>query len=115
MFTIRWSLETYNALTDTNPDHFALFADQDNILIKEKVRGSISVSGFGSQNIAHGLTYIPLVFVFGNMVGDEWTLLGGDSGNIYAHIELNTTNIVIVNSSSVAHLFKYYLFYDQVA
>ena len=50
------ALPDYNAETDTDPNHFFLFVDQevDYVLIKEKLRGSVTVADSGTENIAHG-------------------------------------------------------------
>lgn len=112
--TIRISLPGYNALTDTNIDHFALYADADNVLIKEKTRGSVSIANGGNQSIAHGLAYIPYVLVFAEVDTDKWSMVLGDSSDYNANIELNTTNLIIRNSLGSTKTFKYYIFYDQI-
>jgi hypothetical protein len=112
------ALPGYNADVDTDPNHFSVYYDEtdpdENVLIKEKTRNSVSVGAFSSQTIAHSLGYVPLVFVFANLSGDRWTYVGADSADYTAYIEVNTTNLIIHNTSSVAHDFKYYIFYDQI-
>ncbi|MDE2026118.1 MAG: hypothetical protein KGJ07_06495 [Patescibacteria group bacterium] len=118
-FLARISLAGYNALTDTNPDHYALFCDQDNVLIKEKARGSGSLSYTGSTNINHGLSYIPM-FLFwgddssGNLIyggltntfsaANEWDV-NSDTSN------LNITQLVDMSSRN----YQYFIFYDKLS
>ena len=111
--TIRVSLPTYNALTDTNLDHYALYADGDNILIKEKTRGSASIANGASQTIAHCLSYVPLLKVFAEVSSGKWSEVLGDSADYNTHIELNSTNLIIYNSLGATKTFKYYILYDQ--
>jgi len=114
MNTIRVALPGYDAETDTNPDHFALYSDQNWILIKEKIRGTVSIGNGSSSNIAHGLSYIPFVLVFAEVTSGVWVLLSGDSSDYNAWIELNTTNLIINNSLGGTKNFKYYIFYDNI-
>ena len=62
---IKIALPGYNAFTDTDPDHFALYVDQDDptdyVLLKEKEKDTISVSS--STPISHGLGYVPLCLI----------------------------------------------------
>lgn len=116
----RISLPGYNALTDTEVDHFALYTDIANILIKESVRGSTSVSAGSSTNIAHGFAYLPMALVFaekadGNVgTTGRWFQVGGpDSFNGGVGFRVTTTNVVLINDYSNAKTFKYYIFYDQ--
>lgn len=117
--TIRVALPSYNAETDTNPDHFALYSDEDWVLIKEKTRGSSTVSASSSTNIAHGLSYIPMVLVFAEAAdGDvgtagKWYQVAGKDSNSLVGIEVTTINLILTNNASNAKNFKYYIFYDQ--
>ena len=61
--TIRVSLPGFNAGTDTNIDHYSVYSDSDNILIKEKTRGTVNVANGATGTVAHGLGYIPFVSV----------------------------------------------------
>lgn len=109
------ALPGYNALTDTNPDHFALYVDQatDYILIKEKVRGTTSVNG--TVNIAHGLSYIPFCMAFVEYVSGGWQKLysvGIDGGGYW--FEVDGTNLILKNTTGTAKTFSYYIFYDNL-
>lgn len=116
-YTLRVSLPTYNALTDTNPDHYALYADSDWILIKEKARGSCSISNGNTETISHDLGYIPYTIVFYNISSgvwkkiqarDDWEGLGGS-------FTLTTTQLLITNNTGSTKTFKYYIFYDNIS
>ncbi len=105
----------YNAATDTNPDHFALYVDQvtDYILIKEKLSGIISVNG--TVNIEHGLNYVPLCFVFAEVSTGVWRKLFGfpiDSTGCW--FEINSTYLVLKNTTGSAKNFSYKIFYDNI-
>lgn len=112
---IKVALPGYDAFTDTNPDHFALFVDNsvDYVLIKEKTRNTQSVNG--TSNIAHGLAYIPYCIAFVEVSAGVWKRL-------YSHpidgsgywFEINETNVVLRNTTGVAKTFAYYIFYDLI-
>jgi len=115
---MRVSLPTYNALTDTNPDHFSLYTDEDWILVKEKTRGSVTTDG--TENITHNLGYVPffIVMVYYEAYGLEigWTPIqffqsAFELPEYYA--QSNTTRLQIVNTTGSETYFKYYIFYDQ--
>lgn len=113
--TIRISLPTINALTNTDPNNFALYADAtvDYILIKEKSRGSSSFTG--TSNIAHGLGYIPLCFVFTEISSNVYRkLFSSPFDGIGYWFEVNATNLVLRNSTGLSKVFQYYIFYDIV-
>lgn len=112
--TIRVALPGYRVDTDTDPDHFALFGDEDWVLIKEKERGSVTVANGSSQTITHGLGYVPMVFVYGQLQNDEWTQIFGDSTELSAYIDVTATTLVIHNSYAQSKQFKYYIFYDRI-
>jgi len=112
--TIRIALPTYNALTDTNPDHFALYADEDWVLVKEKLHNSLMIGAGSHVHITHSLGYVPFVIVFGKTSGEKWSLLQGDASDLTAKIEVSTTELIIYNNDGVnAHAFDYYIFHDQ--
>jgi hypothetical protein len=106
--TIRVSLPGFNVLTDIDPDHFALYADEDWVLIKEFSRGSISVATFDSESITHNLGYVPFWSVY---AGGVWVW----GWNIYGDYRAssNTTTLTLNNLTGSSAVFKYYIFYDQ--
>lgn len=109
------ALPGYDATTDTDPNHFALYVDQivDYILIKEKTKATVSVSS--TTNIAHGLGYVPHCIVFAEISAGVWRKLFSapitGSGFWY---EVNSTNLVLRNTSGSAKNFSYHIFYDNV-
>ena len=109
---IKVALPGYNAETDTNPDHFALYSDEDWVLIKEKLRDSIEVDAFSSETITHNLGYVPFFAVYANNgTFGKWI----NGYNIYEEYKCyaTTTTLVLINSSASAITFQYYIFYDQ--
>lgn len=104
----------YNALTDTDPDHFALYADQavDYILIKEKARGYATVGAGGSLNIGHGLSYVPFCLVFVESSAGVWRKVFSTAidGTIWS-FEVNETNLVLKGANG---FFWYHIFYDNI-
>ncbi len=117
-YTIRVSLPSYDALTDTNLDHYALCADIDNILIKEKARGTITLSYSDWGNIAHNLNYIP-AFLFwgedsnGNLVLTE-SIFTFSLNSWYTQID--GTNLLIAQGAVYPGTAtgSYFIFYDNI-
>ena len=112
-------LSGYDAQTDTNPDHFSLYVDQevDYVLIKEKERGSKNVANNGSEAITHGLQYVPFVLAFMDrgdgsfqrVFGMDPSVVTGDAG-----FTINTTTLTLANISGSAKRLLYQIFYDNV-
>lgn len=69
--SMRVSLPGYNALTESNIYNYSIYADSDNVLIKEFSRGSLSVADSASEEITHGLGYIPDFIVYGEDPADS--------------------------------------------
>ena len=110
--TIRVSLPGYDALTDTNPDHYALYSDNDWILIKEKANGSGSVTSGNTAIIAHNLGYIPMYFVYVQVSATEWQIVNFVSSENGWNAYADTTNLYIANNYSSYTNYRYYIFYD---
>jgi hypothetical protein len=118
-YGIKVSLPEYEADTDTDINHYALWCTSDdtvdNVLIKEKLRGSTTVDASSSANIAHGLGYTPFCIVFVEVTSGVYIKSGGrpfDSNGFY--FTVNSTNLVLHNSSASSKTFKYYIFYDRM-
>ncbi len=108
---IRVALPGYNAKTDTNPDHFALYSDQDWILIKEFSRGNITVTSHNTGSVSHNLGYVPFAacwFLQGGVY--RWT---NDSAFIPITMHPTTTTLEFRNDYGTSTTFYYYIFYDQ--
>ncbi|MHB9161544.1 MAG: hypothetical protein ACYC6W_11780 [Nitrosotalea sp.] len=114
--TIRVSLPGYDALTDTNLDHFALYTDQDNILIKEFSRGNGTVAQNGTLTVTHGLGYVPFFLTYMNLGGGTSALVqafcnnGASAPDAYATSDSGT--MYITNFDAQTN-FRYYIFYDN--
>lgn len=116
---IRVSLPTYDALTDTNVDHYALYTDQDNILIKEKARGSVN-SNYGDRStIAHGLSYVPACLVWGESATYSGSIILQRISNAASFSDMwiasmDSTNLYIDNGMDNSKNAYYYIFYDNI-
>lgn len=109
-----------NAFTDTNPDNFALYVDPDEevdyILIKEKEKDTIEVGASSTVNIAHNLGYVPFCLVFAETSAGVFRKLFSvalDGSGLW--FEVNSTNLVLRNTTAGAVNFSYHIFYDKIA
>jgi hypothetical protein len=136
-YGVKVSLPGYDALDDTDKDHFALWVDSDDVndsvLIKEHSRGGFSlVPSFSTPHtINHNLGYIPMFLIYANyqnrlgLVGvpsNKWVLVPHlqITGSVQPfYVTADTSNIYVWNYDNVpdgvATDFKYYVFYDNVA
>lgn len=121
---IRLALPGYNALTDTNPDHFSLFSDEDNVLIKELANQSVNVAvagglGYTKQTISHGLGYIPLVTVWADILDDgRYVPLNNSFNSVTAPLAIcavDTENLYIINLCAYILKCQYRIFYDDMS
>jgi hypothetical protein len=114
-FTIRVSTPGNDALTDTNRDHYALYADEDNILIKEERRGTINNDFNEIATISHNLDYIPMFLVYSETttgryrINNAFDVVGG-GWRAYA----GTADLTIENRYDDNKTSRYYIFYDNV-
>jgi hypothetical protein len=128
MIGARVSLPGYD-VTDTDPDHFALMADEGYVLIKEKLRGSTSINYTGATpyQITHNLGYIPffLVYVYDSIGGFNgvigWKLIPASQLAVVVPTfwcYADTTKLYIYNfqytDHGIAQTFKWYIFYDEL-
>ena len=112
---IKVALPGYNAETDTDPNHFSLFVDQevDYILVKEKMRRVVSVSS--ETSVAHGLTYVPHCLVFAEVSTGVWRRLYSVAlDGVGVWYEVDETNLVLKNTTGSAKDFSYQIFYDNI-
>jgi hypothetical protein len=119
-YGIKVSLPGYEVDTETNLDNFALWSlasdSNDNVLIKEKTRGSVSVGAYDHEEVAHGLSYIPFCLCFVEESTGIYTKAYGqpiDERGFY--FQVDDTNLTFWNSTATARTFKYYIFYDQMS
>ena len=109
------ALPRYNALTDTDPNHFSLYVDQlvDNILIKEKTRGSLSVNNGITGEISHGLGYVPFVLAYATIGTNRIFLSGGElTGTYNFRMRVDSSKIYFINASGSNATVQYFIFYD---
>lgn len=112
---MRVALPGYNALTDTNADHFSLYTDEDWVLIKEFARGAGTVSYGSIAEITHSLGYVPAFLVYTEM-GSNLYRLSSSNNFLYGgwRCYADTTKLYIVNNYSSTYTnYNYYIFYDQ--
>jgi len=115
--TMRVSLPGYNALTDGTIDHYSIYSDSDNVLVKEYIRGGTVISGGpGSAVITHNFGYIPFFLAY---VNDQtippygWKQIGWANFTAAYLAYAGTANITLLNGSGTNADFKYYIFYDN--
>lgn len=113
---IRVALDGYNALTNTDPSRYSLFSDSDNVLIKEKARGSGTIAAGSTATIAHNLGYVPIFLAWGQVGTTRYRAINYyelQSGIWRAYAD--TTNLYILNFTGNSYTgYKYYIFYDNV-
>jgi hypothetical protein len=115
VFKVVLSGHNYNAYTDTNPNHFSLYVDQlvDYVLIKEKPPETVSVNG--TVNIAHGLGYVPFCLVFAETSSGVWRkLFSTPIDGVGYSFSIDSTNLVLSNTTGIAKNFSYHIFYDNI-
>lgn len=114
--TFRIATPGVNAFTNSDPNKYALHVDPDrpeNILIKELKRGTITLASTAQKEIAHGLGYVPLFYVFVNITGDEWAFVGiGNPISTQYYAIADKYNLTILNNDSNSHEFKFFIFHD---
>lgn len=108
---IKIALPGYDAFTDTDPNHFSLYVDQDEstdyILIKEKLVAKVAVSG--SLTVPHNLGYVPLCLVFGEVSSGVWRrLYSRDIAGFGLYYQVDATNLTIFGTGNVS----YHIFFD---
>lgn len=111
------SLSGYNALTDTNPDHFSLYSDEDNVLIKEYLRSTDSIANLGSKVINHNFGYVPFFAGFAPLYGYSTTEYQPIDHNFItatygAYSTQNT--LTLSNYSGTTTTISSLVFYDEI-
>ena len=116
-YGIKVALPERNAFTDTNPDHFALYVDQetDYVLIKEKLKDTVEVESGVGMTIEHGLNYVPLCFVFAEMSSGVWRkLFSTPIDGTGCWFSVDDANLYLSNTSGSTKTFSYHIFYDNI-
>ena len=104
--TVRVSLPGSNALTETNKNNYALFADTDNVLLKEAARGNLASGG----SYPHGLNYYPFYLTYGDLGAGVYQLATGYDA-ISGVPRARTTPTTL---KTAGNAMKYYVFYDNM-
>lgn len=105
---------------DTDIDHYSLYADggSDNFLIKERARGSSSLTSGQILTVNHNAGFVPLVFVYGKQTAGTVTpwFLCGTKDEYLVYYEVNDTDLIIKSiANGNAKSTKYFIYYDQQA
>jgi len=125
---VRCALSGYNALTDTNPDHYSLYGDVDNILIKRFSTDYIEIEDptypddYTLSSITHNLSYIPFCMVYRDIYNDGlyWQIVNNQWNPFSppdAICGINTSNLKIYNfggHSDGIMPTAYDIFYDNM-
>ena len=107
----------YNALTDGTMDHYALYADSDNVLIKEHSRGTTAISYLSLGTITHSLGYIPFYLVYSEVSSGRYRISNafdpvGSGWRAYS----STASLIMNNRYGTAGtICRYYIFYDNIS
>lgn len=113
---LKVALDGYDAFEDTDPDHFSLYVDgtTDNILIKEKERGTKTVNTGTTGTVTHSLGYIPYVIAFAE-IGSVRVLLTGTElvGSYSIWMDVTASDVSFINATGSTVTVKYYIFYDN--
>ncbi len=116
-YTIRVSLPTYNALTETDPNKFALITSETQNYTIAKINnsfsGSISIPYLEYRDINHNLGYIPFTLVFFTATTTKYAKIYGYRYS-WGWFTLTNSRLRIYNwSYRDPATFVYYIFYDQ--
>src|SRR3990167_828311 len=106
---IRVALPNIDALTDTDPSHYSLFSDTDNVLIKEFARDSGTITGgSGTATIPHNLGYIPFYIVFGEVASGKFEFVSDFTLHHPWKSYATTSDLIISTSNGTFENYKYY-------
>lgn len=119
--SIRSTLPTFDALTDTNLDHYSLYADVDNVLIKRFGTGQPTINDGSDLSIAHNLGYVPFFMsYYSPLANGVWTIFNNQY-NAFSDIDacaIDTTNLNFHNAGghSSGNIQPVYdIFYDDMS
>ncbi len=95
--------------TPTNIKKFALLTSIT--LIKIKLSARVAIANNTTVNIAHGLSYTPIVWVFMKNGSSNLVPVYDNFSSTYAYVD--ATNLNIRNRDGATRDFYYYIFYDS--
>ena len=96
--------------TATNIKKFALASNVP--LLKIKTSARVSINNNSTETIAHGLGYIPIVWVFMKDGSSNLVPVYHETNITYSYVD--ATNLVINNDDGATRDFYYYIFYDAL-
>jgi len=124
-YTTRVSLPDFNAGTDTNYDNYSLYADDDNVLIKNKETGTANIGSAvgGSTTVTHthSLSYVPFYAVYArtNYYGDNRYIPVNNQYNVFEVPDIisatDGTKVSITNFQGTQINYGYDIFYDNMS
>lgn len=108
---IRVALPGYNALTDTDPNHFSLFSGEDDVLIKEHSRGTVNGQ---YESVTHNLNYYPHFYAYGEVSAGRFQIMSGYNlfGDFRSYV--TSTKLYLDNTTGSDKDMRYFVFYDDV-
>lgn len=116
--TMRVSLPGYDCLTDGTIDHYALYSDQDYLLIKEQSSGSLSLDYAANGTINHNLSYIPMAMLWGEDINGNLVMGNTTNGlsltNQWLYFITNNQVVVTQGVDSGTKTASYFVFYDNL-
>jgi hypothetical protein len=118
MPSARAALPGYNALTDTDLDHFSLYSDIDNVLIKRQSQGSGTLDPEDLLTVNHNLGYIPFWATFGELDTGVWGMLNNEYNafEVPGILSASDTENVYINTNRFVNLnYAYDVFYDDMS
>ena len=81
-------------------------------LLKVKSSAKVTIANSGTETIAHGLAYTPIVWVFMKNGSSNLVPVYDDTSSTYMYVD--ATNLVIHNQDGASRDFYYYIFYDAI-
>lgn len=114
-WTARLSTPGNDALTDGTIDHYSVYADSDNILIKEQARGQGTATTTTPGTVSHNLGYIPFYLAYAQVGASRYRLMTYYyTQGANWRVTSDTANFRAVNAFGTAvSTFRYYIFYDN--
>lgn len=109
--TFRVSLAGFNALTEADVKNYSLYADSDNILIKEQSRGTVNGQ---AEQITHSIGYLPHIYAYGEISSGRFQLGTGYNlfGDFRAYVD--DTKLYLNNTTGSDKDMRYFIFYDDI-
>jgi len=99
--------------TPANIAKFSLLSQSSSFtLLKVSANTKITIADAGTETIAHGLGYTPIVWVFMKDGSGNLVPVYDDTSSTYMYVD--GTNLVIHNAEGASRDFYYYIFYDQI-